>query len=112
MIKLFGIYSTNEEVIVRLTYTLGNIVAKIDNTRVKVSPEMCFWFLYKLMFQFYNEEGSIESLLDLWAKYLERTLQTRSLMVDNDDSESNPEDVMIKVKFWHVISFLIKNNFC
>lgn len=37
-IHLFEQYSSNEEIIVRLTYTLGNIVAKIDNTRVKVSP--------------------------------------------------------------------------
>lgn len=36
LINLFETYSGNEEIVVRLTYTLGNIVAKIDNTRVKV----------------------------------------------------------------------------
>lgn len=36
-IQLFDKYPGNEEIIVRLAYTLGNIVAKIDNTRVKVS---------------------------------------------------------------------------
>lgn len=35
-INVFDKYPGNEEIIVRLTYTLGNIVAKIDNTRVKV----------------------------------------------------------------------------
>lgn len=44
-ISLFGKYTDNEEIIVRLTFTLGNIVAKIDNTRVKVCLIMCFSFL-------------------------------------------------------------------
>jgi hypothetical protein len=36
-INLFDKYPGNEEIIVRLAYTLGNVVAKIDNTRVKVN---------------------------------------------------------------------------
>ncbi|CAG9771352.1 unnamed protein product [Ceutorhynchus assimilis] len=81
-IRLFKIYEENEEIIVRLTYTLGNIVAKIDNTRVK----------------FFKEENSIESLLNLWTTYLERTLQLCSLKIDNINvSNGTSEDVMIKV---------------
>nr|CAH7759819.1 unnamed protein product [Callosobruchus chinensis] len=81
-IRLFEEYSGNEEVIVRLTYTLGNIVAKIDNTRVK----------------FYYQDNSIDSLLNLWKIYLERTLYNCSLKAESDDEfNSNPEDVMIKI---------------
>lgn len=35
-VRLFDKYPGNEEIIVRLTYTMGNIVANLDNTRVKV----------------------------------------------------------------------------
>ncbi|KAJ3654800.1 hypothetical protein Zmor_013962 [Zophobas morio] len=81
-IHLFEKYPGNEEIIVRLAYTLGNIVAKIDNTRVK----------------FYHEKNSVKSLLNLWKIYLERTLKICSLKSDNDSIENgNPEDVMIKV---------------
>ncbi|XP_050309639.1 armadillo repeat-containing protein 2 isoform X2 [Anthonomus grandis grandis] len=81
-IKLFGLYETNEEIIVRLAYTLGNIVAKIDNSRVK----------------FFHEENSINSLLTLWTTYLERTLQLCSLKLENQDVNNGAsEDVMIKV---------------
>ncbi|XP_044752199.1 armadillo repeat-containing protein 2 isoform X2 [Coccinella septempunctata] len=83
-IKLFEKYSGNEEIIVRLTYTMGNIVAKIDSTREK----------------FFHENKSIDSLLKLWKIYLERTLKLCSLKMD-DGSESDDgrcsEDVMIKV---------------
>ncbi|KAF7271472.1 hypothetical protein GWI33_015641 [Rhynchophorus ferrugineus] len=82
LIKLFETYTDNEEIIVRLTYTLGNIVAKIDCTRVK----------------YFNENDSIESLLRLWTTYLEKTLQICSLKEDNLNlTTSNTEDVMIKV---------------
>ncbi|KAL1496983.1 hypothetical protein ABEB36_008021 [Hypothenemus hampei] len=82
-IKLFKIYEENEEVIVRLTYTLGNVVAKIDNSRVK----------------FFKEENSIDGLLNLWTTYLERTLQLCSIKVENSDvvSSNSSEDVMIKI---------------
>ncbi|KAJ8975565.1 hypothetical protein NQ317_000249 [Molorchus minor] len=81
-ILLFNKYPGNEEIIIRLTYTLGNIVAKIDDTRKK----------------FFYEDGSIECLLHLWKIYLERTLQNCSLKLEqNDDFDSNPEDVMIKI---------------
>ncbi|XP_066248328.1 armadillo repeat-containing protein 2 isoform X2 [Euwallacea similis] len=82
-IKLFDIHEENEEIVVRLTYTLGNIVAKIDNSRVK----------------FFQEENSIGSLLNLWKSYLERTLQFCSLKVDSNNirNNSSSEDVMIKV---------------
>ncbi|KYB28498.1 armadillo repeat-containing protein 2 isoform X1 [Tribolium castaneum] len=82
IIQLFDKYPGNEEIIVRLAYTLGNIVAKIDNTRVK----------------FYHEKNSLNSLLNLWKIYLERTLKICSLKTDNELIENgNPEDVMIKV---------------
>ncbi|CAH2004339.1 unnamed protein product [Acanthoscelides obtectus] len=81
-IRLFEEYAGNEEIIVRLTYTLGNIVAKIDNTRVK----------------FYYQDNSIDSLLNLWKIYLERTLHNCSLKAESDNEfNSNPEDVMIKI---------------
>ncbi|RZB39285.1 armadillo repeat-containing protein 2 [Asbolus verrucosus] len=82
LIHIFEKYPGNEEIIVRLAYTLGNVVAKIDNTRVK----------------FYHEKNSIDSLLNLWKIYLERTLKMCSLKTDNDLIENgNPEDVMIKI---------------
>ncbi|KAJ8929682.1 hypothetical protein NQ314_017609 [Rhamnusium bicolor] len=99
-IHLFDKYPGNEEIIVRLTYTLGNIVAKIDNTRVK----------------FFYEEKSIECLLNLWKIYLERTLQNCSLKLEvNDEFKSNSEDVMIK-KYGsqlidEVLKVLISNPF-
>ncbi|KAL3283552.1 hypothetical protein HHI36_006691 [Cryptolaemus montrouzieri] len=83
-IQLFEKYSGSEEIIVRLTYTMGNIVAKFDNTRDK----------------FYHENKSIDSLLNLWKIYLERTLKNCSLKVDDGtDTEDGKgsEDVMIKV---------------
>ncbi|XP_030747859.1 armadillo repeat-containing protein 2 isoform X2 [Sitophilus oryzae] len=81
-IKLFALYTENEEIIVRLTYTLGNIVAKLDNTRVK----------------YFKEENSIDSLLHLWSTYLEKTLHICALKQENSIfSASNSEDVMIKV---------------
>ncbi|KAJ8918425.1 hypothetical protein NQ315_008122 [Exocentrus adspersus] len=81
-INLFDKYSGNEEIIIRLTYTLGNIVAKIDNTRIK----------------YFSEERSIECLIDLWKIYLERTLYDCSLKVEkNEEPNSNSEDVMIKI---------------
>ncbi|KAK9869486.1 hypothetical protein WA026_003240 [Henosepilachna vigintioctopunctata] len=83
-LHLFEKYSGNEEIIVRLTYTMGNIVAKIDNTREK----------------FYHQSKSIDILLNLWKFYLERTLKNCSLkMDDGTDIEDgrNCEDVMIKV---------------
>jgi hypothetical protein len=49
-------------------------------------------------FQFYNEKKSVDSLLNLWKIYLERTLKICSLKTDNELIENgNPEDVMIKV---------------
>lgn len=35
-VQLFDKYPGNEEMIVRLAYTVGTIVAKLDNARVKV----------------------------------------------------------------------------
>ncbi|XP_074039648.1 armadillo repeat-containing protein 2 isoform X2 [Leptinotarsa decemlineata] len=82
MIILFEKYPGSEEIVVRLAYTLGNIVAKIDNTRVK----------------FYYEENSVESLLNLWKIYLERTLKNCSIKSETYGAFiSNPEDVMIKI---------------
>ncbi|XP_028133893.2 armadillo repeat-containing protein 2 [Diabrotica virgifera virgifera] len=82
LINLFEKYPGNEEIIVRLTYTLGNIVSKIDNTRV----------------QYFYEENSIESLITLWKIYLERTLKNCSLKLEASDGlSSNSEDVMIKI---------------
>nr|XP_023023130.1 armadillo repeat-containing protein 2-like [Leptinotarsa decemlineata] len=82
MISLFEKYPGSEEIVVRLAYTLGNIVAKIDNTRVK----------------FYYEENSVESLLNLWKIYLERTLKNCSIKSETYGAFiSNPEDVMIKI---------------
>ncbi|XP_057664414.1 armadillo repeat-containing protein 2 [Diorhabda carinulata] len=82
LINLFDKYPGNEEIIIRLTYTLGNIVSKIDNTRV----------------QFFHEENSIESLVNLWKIYLERTLKNCSMKLDtSDELNSNSEDVMIKI---------------
>ncbi|XP_065163837.1 armadillo repeat-containing protein 2 isoform X2 [Atheta coriaria] len=81
-VRLFDKYPGNEEIIVRLTYTMGNIVANLDNTRVK----------------FYNESNSISSLLNLWRIYLERTLQYCSMGVESENTENtNSEDVMIKI---------------
>ncbi|CAH0557514.1 unnamed protein product [Brassicogethes aeneus] len=80
-INLFDKYPGNEEIIVRLTYTLGNIVSKIDNTRVK----------------FFQEENSMASLINIWKIYLERTLKNCSIKLDNiDENLPNTEDVMIK----------------
>ncbi|KAG5874097.1 hypothetical protein JTB14_005894 [Gonioctena quinquepunctata] len=79
-ISSFEKYAGNEEIIVRLTYTLGNIVAKIDNTR------------------FFHENNAVESLLKLWKIYLERTLKNCSIKLEsNGEFESNSEDVMIKI---------------
>lgn len=81
-IHLFEKYSGTEEVIVRLTYSMGNIVAKIDGTRI----------------EFYKEKNSINCLLNLWKIYLERTLKNCSLLVDNEKEVcGSAEDVMIKV---------------
>ncbi|CAG9859619.1 unnamed protein product [Phyllotreta striolata] len=81
-INLFQKYPGNEEIIVRLTYTLGNIVSKIDNTRV----------------QFFHEENSVESLVHLWKVYLERTLKNCCLKLEGSNAlQSNSEDVMIKI---------------
>ncbi|XP_045470779.1 armadillo repeat-containing protein 2 isoform X2 [Harmonia axyridis] len=83
-VQLFEKYSGSEEIIVRLTYTMGNIVAKVDSTREK----------------FFHEFKSIDTLLKLWKIYLERTLKVCSMKTD-DGSESEDgkcsEDVMIKV---------------
>ncbi|KAF2880199.1 hypothetical protein ILUMI_26000 [Ignelater luminosus] len=80
-VKLFEKYPGNEEIIVRLAYTLGNILAKLDNARIK----------------FYQEKNSITSLIYLWKIYLERTLKNCSLKVDNEEENGNTEDVMIKI---------------
>ncbi|XP_049822564.1 armadillo repeat-containing protein 2 isoform X2 [Aethina tumida] len=81
LLNLFNKYPGNEEIIVRLAYTLGNIVSKIDNSRVK----------------FFEETNSIESLLNIWKIYLERTLKNCSLQLDNiDKNVPNTEDVMVK----------------
>lgn len=40
-VRLFEKYPGNEEIIVRLTYTVGNIVSKLDNARIKVSSNNC-----------------------------------------------------------------------
>ncbi|XP_017784386.1 PREDICTED: armadillo repeat-containing protein 2 isoform X2 [Nicrophorus vespilloides] len=79
-IRMFKKYPENDEIIVRLTYTLGNVVANLDNARNK----------------YYNEDESIKTLLLLWRIYLERTLKFCSL---NDDGKSSTatEDVMIKI---------------
>lgn len=45
-IKLLEKYSGNEEIIVRLAFTLGNIVAKLDNCRVKVSIKLLVLLSY------------------------------------------------------------------
>lgn len=47
-VQLFEKYSGSEEIIVRLTYTMGNVVAKIDSTREKVRK---FLFLTTLIIQ-------------------------------------------------------------
>ncbi|KAF5303070.1 hypothetical protein FQR65_LT08399 [Abscondita terminalis] len=81
-IKLFGKYPGNEEIIVRLAYTLGNVLAKLDSSRIK----------------YYQENDSITCLINLWKVYLERTLKNCSLKFDNDyEIGSNTEDVMIKI---------------
>ncbi|KAK5645760.1 hypothetical protein RI129_004224 [Pyrocoelia pectoralis] len=82
LVKLFEKYPGNEEIIVRLAYTLGNVLAKLDSSRIK----------------FFQESNSISSLINLWKIYLERTLKNCSLKFDNEwESTSNTEDVMIKI---------------
>lgn len=39
-VNLFEKYPGNEEIIVRLAYTVGTIVAKLDNTREKVKQHV------------------------------------------------------------------------
>nr|XP_022913013.1 armadillo repeat-containing protein 2 isoform X1 [Onthophagus taurus] len=81
-IRLFQKYSGNEEIIVRLTYIMGNIVSRIDEARIK----------------FYKEENSINSLINLWKVYLERTLKHCSLRLESEENDcGNTEDVMIKI---------------
>ncbi|KAK4879012.1 hypothetical protein RN001_007158 [Aquatica leii] len=82
LVKLFEKYPGNEEIIVRLAYTLGNVLAKLDSSRIK----------------YYQEPNSITCLVNLWKIYLERTLKNCSLKFDNDGQVgSNTEDVMIKI---------------
>ncbi|GJQ70464.1 hypothetical protein Trydic_g22876 [Trypoxylus dichotomus] len=83
-VRLFEKYPGNEEIIVRLTYTIGNIVARNDDGRIK----------------FYNQPIGITSLIKLWKIYLERTLKCYSMKVDTGNGENganNVEDVMIKI---------------
>ncbi|KAF5287727.1 hypothetical protein FQA39_LY15747 [Lamprigera yunnana] len=81
-VKLFEKYPGNEEIIVRLAYTLGNVLAKLDSSRVK----------------YFQESNSIDCLINLWKIYLERTLKNCSFKFDDDfEIGSNTEDVMIKI---------------
>ncbi|XP_060527142.1 armadillo repeat-containing protein 2 [Cylas formicarius] len=81
-VKLLRGHAQNEDIVVRLTYILGNLVARIDRARI----------------EFFDEPGSIDGLVNLWRVYLERTLQLCSLTVENGSIvNSNSEDVMIKV---------------
>uniref|UniRef100_A0A1Y1L9N7 Armadillo repeat-containing domain-containing protein n=2 Tax=Photinus pyralis TaxID=7054 RepID=A0A1Y1L9N7_PHOPY len=81
-VKLFEKYPGNEEIIVRLAYTLGNVLAKLDSSRIR----------------FFHEKNSISSLISLWKIYFERTLKNCSLKFDTEwESTSNTEDVMIKI---------------
>lgn len=100
-VKLFEKYPGNEEIIVRLAYTLGNILAKLDNARIKVSLLYYrnVFLLFINILQFYQEKNSITSLIYLWKIYLERTLKNCSLKLDNEEQNGNTEDVMIKVFF-------------
>lgn len=41
-VQLFDKYPGNEEIIVRLAYTVGTIVAKLDNARIKVRMVQIF----------------------------------------------------------------------
>lgn len=113
-ILLFEKYPGNEEITVRLAFTVGNIVAKLDNTRIKASTNIFVKYsvLYKLNFQFYREEKSIHSLLNLWRIYLENTLKNCSLNLDDKESDSmrNTEDVMIKVETKNVLVLVLTNH--
>ncbi|KAK9693613.1 hypothetical protein QE152_g34085 [Popillia japonica] len=83
-VRLFEKYPGNDEIIVRLTYTVGNIVARNDDSRIKL----------------YHQQNAITSLIKLWKIYLERTLKCCSMRVDVGNGETNTtnvEDVMIKI---------------
>lgn len=41
-VTLFEKYPGNEDIIVRLAYTLGNILAKMDTSRIKVKRYLYF----------------------------------------------------------------------
>lgn len=97
-IHLFDKYPGNEEIIVRLAYTVGTIVAKLDNTREKVIAHIKRNKIFKFSLQLYHEKNSIENMLNLWKIYLEKTLKQYSLKSENgEDDGSGSEDVMIKV---------------
>lgn len=39
-VNLFKKYPGNDEIVVRLAYTIGNLVAKLDNTRIEVNSKI------------------------------------------------------------------------
>nr|CAD7260173.1 unnamed protein product [Timema shepardi] len=84
-VKLFEKYPGRQDVMVRLGYAIGNLMAKNDVARTK----------------FFVEEGAIKSMLNLLTIYLERDLQMvrTAEKISSSDAGSNGsvEDVIIKI---------------
>nr|CAD7426048.1 unnamed protein product [Timema monikensis] len=84
-VKLFEKYPGRQDVMVRLGYAIGNLMAKNDVARTK----------------FFVEEGAIKSMLNLLTIYLERDLQmvrtTEKISSSDAGSNGSVEDVIIKI---------------
>ncbi|XP_018333923.1 armadillo repeat-containing protein 2 isoform X2 [Agrilus planipennis] len=81
-IEILEKYAGNEEIIVRVAYTLGNTVARNDSARTKL----------------YRVKNCTRVLIKLWRLYLELTLKRCSMKCDTREAGENyTVDVMIKI---------------
>ncbi|PSN42597.1 hypothetical protein C0J52_08697 [Blattella germanica] len=87
-VKLFQKYPGRQDIIVRLGYALGNLMASSDTARTK----------------FFNEEGAVTSMLNLLAIYLDKDLhmlgstESHNELAHSDaGSSGSVEDVIVKM---------------
>ncbi|KAJ9581373.1 hypothetical protein L9F63_023449 [Diploptera punctata] len=87
-VKLFQKYPGRQDIIVRLGYALGNLMASNDTARTK----------------FFNEDGAVNSMLNLLDIYLDKDLhmlgssEANSELTNSDaGSNGSVEDVMVKM---------------
>ncbi|GLH08473.1 Uncharacterized protein GBIM_13701, partial [Gryllus bimaculatus] len=108
-VKLLQKYPGRQDIVVRLGYALGNLMAKSEMARMKL----------------YEEEGAVSSMLNLLSIYLEKDQQMQDLETHNhlisSDAGSNGsiEDVIVKIFiliepgkifFFNLVLSILKKN--